>query len=107
MKERNIWKNKILSISGMALVMAICVSSLSAQVVFEVEETMVDRNDTVEVEVTTNNFMGVVGFNLPHTYDSTVLEFIDVINAHPDLGGLTAQGPGPGSSLHNGQMVVN
>lgn len=91
----------------MGMVLTILSLPLSAQVVFEVEETMVDRNDTVEVEVTTNNFMGVVGFNLPHTYDSTVLEFVDVINVNPDLGGLTAQGPGPGSSLPNGQMVVN
>ena len=91
----------------MGMVLTILSLPLTAQVVFEVEETMVDRNDTVEVEITTNNFMGVVGFNLPHTYDSTVLEYIDVINVNPDLGGLTAQGPGPGSSLPNGQMVVN
>jgi gliding motility-associated-like protein len=65
----------------------------------------VDQGDTVRVEVTVDDFTGIAGIQYSHNFDSTVLEYVDVVDKAAQLPGLSNTGP-EGATVDNGEIVI-
>lgn len=76
-----------------------------AQPTFTMSDDMKMAGDTIEIDVTVSDFNKISSIQYLHGFDSMVIEYIDVIDKSPNLGGLSHLGP-EGATVDNGQIVI-
>ncbi|MDX1684037.1 MAG: gliding motility-associated C-terminal domain-containing protein [Saprospiraceae bacterium] len=80
-------------------------STLIAQPTFIMSDAEPDPGDTVEIDVEVVDFVKISAMQYLHSFDSLVLEYVDVIDKTPNLAGLSHLGP-EGATVENGQIVI-
>lgn len=96
---------RIMKLYSLLALWLISTVSIFAQPTFTMSDDMPMTGDTVEIDVTVEDFTDISGMQYVHSFDSLVLEYIDIIDKTSELPGLAHLGP-EGATVDNGQINV-
>ena len=105
MNERLARMKRIPRFLGAVLMMLMTSSIVYAQPTFTMSDATPDPGDTLEIDVTVADFTKISSFQYVQSFDSLMLEYVDVINKSSNLGGLSHLGP-EGATVENGNIVL-
>lgn len=105
MNERSPLMKNVLKFFAFATALFMTTTVSFAQPIFTMSEAQPDPGDTVEIDVTVADFVKISSFQYLQSFDSLMLEYVDVINKSSMLGGLSHLGP-EGATVDNGNIVL-